>query len=235
MHSVVRIAHGYGNNRGALKRALAAPVDMVEADVWFRAGVLWVRHERRLDPLPLLADSRAQLGSTYRGFAVAIGPYYIRPDVNPLRLREVLAEAAAAGKGVLIDVKARKGDDPAAYARALAAEIGRAAAGTAVVCGQDWPVLDALRRAAPEAPVRYSFEREQQYRRLQQRVEGGDAVAGVCAYHRLLNADRLAWFARHNIGVYCWTVDREGAALALVRQGVEGVISNNLALLARLP
>ena len=56
----VRIAHAYGNSRAALRRALAADIDMIEVDIWYRGGDVYARHARRLSPLPLLADKRVE-------------------------------------------------------------------------------------------------------------------------------------------------------------------------------
>src|SRR5439155_765309 len=54
----LRIAHAYGNTRARLEVAVASAADLIEADVWYRAGKLWVRHEARMTPFPLLVDKR---------------------------------------------------------------------------------------------------------------------------------------------------------------------------------
>src|SRR5438093_6913733 len=107
MPGVLRIAHAYGSSRGALQLALAAPVDIIEADIWYRAGDIWVRHERRLGPLPMLAD-RGRPSARSGGFVIPLpNRYYLRPDINPMPLGELL-ETVAGKKRLLLDVKARK-------------------------------------------------------------------------------------------------------------------------------
>src|SRR5207249_6503596 len=77
---------------------------MIEADVWYRAGKVWVRHEARMRPFPLLVDRRMR-GHSLPPWSLALGRrWYIRLDVNRLSLDEVL-ETLTGAKGVLIDVK----------------------------------------------------------------------------------------------------------------------------------
>ena len=70
--AVTRIAHAYGNSREALSQALQSPVvDMIELDVWLRENALDVRHERRLNPLPILVDDATRpTASSCPGFKI---------------------------------------------------------------------------------------------------------------------------------------------------------------------
>ena len=232
---VTRIAHAFGNSRESLARALAAPIDMIEADVRYHAGRAWIRHERRLGPLPVLADrrhGREPLGP----FALRVGRgYYLRLDVRRLALSELLAFVAGR-KRLLLDVKACKDGDAAAFSQALVRHVREAnAPGWIAVCGQFWPVLTRVRRIAPEIEVRYSIERPDQWRRYTALAPSDDGARRVCIEHRFLDDQKLSFLKRLGTGTYCWTVDDARDAARLVAGGVDGIISNDLVLLARLP
>ncbi len=232
----VRIAHAYGNTRHALRRALAADIDMIEADVWYRSGRIEIRHERRLNPLPLLTDKRMR-GHQPGPLALPLPHgYYVRPDFRPLPLTEVL-KTVRGSRQLLLDVKGRyRGDERQAFVRTLVARIREhKAEGYVTVCGQTYPVLDRLRIEAPNLPVRYSIEKPQQWRRFLRMAESDDTVRAACISYRFLDADKWRLLAESGIDVYCWTVDDPADAARLVAEGAGGIISNNLPLLAALP
>ncbi len=102
---VVRIAHAFGNRRDKIKAAATAAIDFIEADLWQRAGEIWVRHERRLGLLPLLYDRRPQGVDDIGPGAITVSPWhYVRLDLDPLGLTELL-ERTRGGQRLLLDVK----------------------------------------------------------------------------------------------------------------------------------
>ena len=228
----VRIAHAFGNHREELDRALSAPIDMIEADIWLRGGRAWAHHERRLGPLPLLADRRMP-GHTAGRLALPIWPrYYIRPDLNPLSLDELL-DTVAGRRRLLLDIKgdykAVVDDDAvAALARRLS---GHSARETVAACGQNWALLSRLKEIAPELEVRYTIETPKQWAKF---LDLPNATGGVCMERRLIDEDRARLLVESGLNVYCWTVDNQGEAQRLLAAGVDGVISNRLGLLASL-
>jgi len=232
---VVRIAHAYGNRRDTLRRALQAPVDMIEADIWRQAGDLHVRHELRLGPFPLLADRRPD-GPKIGPYAIPLpGRHYLRLDVNPLTLRELLRTVAGT-KRLLLDVKSLDRSEAQLFATILARQIQEHdAVGWVAVCGQYWPVLDRLRKIAPHVEVRYSMQSQDQWDGYQHRLTRGRATTRVCIHHRFIDGTKAEFLEAHAIDTYCWTVDDPGEADVLVQRGVDGIISNNLDLLAALP
>lgn len=232
---VLRIAHAYGNTRERLRTALAAEVDAIEVDVWYRAGRIWARHEPRLEPLPLLVDKRMR-GHALPPFSLPLGKrWYVRLDVDRLELDEVLQTVGGA-RTLLIDVKgAYRGAQNLAFARTLARKVReRGAERWVSVCGQFWPVLDDLRREAPDLEVRYSIEQRHQWEKFIRMVGEGDLVRGVCIERRFLTEERARFLDEHGLNVFCWTVDDREEARRLVAAGVDGIISNDLALLAEL-
>jgi len=185
-----RIAHAHGNTRQALRRALGADIDMIEADIWYRSGRIEIRHERRLNPLPLLTDRRMR-GHEPGPLALPLPHgYYVRPDLCPLQLTEVL-ETVRGSRQLLLDVKGRyRGDQRQAFVRTLVSRIReQKAEGYVTVCGQTYPVLDRLRLEAPDLPVRYSIEKPEQWRRFLRMVESDDTVRSACISYRFLDAE----------------------------------------------
>lgn len=231
----LRIAHAYGNLREELGRALAAPIDMIEADIWFRAGHVWVRHERRLGPLPLLADRRMP-GHAVGPYALTVWPsYYVRPDIDPLPLSELL-ETVGGKCGLLLDVK---GSYDEAKDDAFAATVARQACERGgqeqvVVCGQNWSVLNRLRELAPQPEVRYSIEKPAQWEEFLRMVAVDDGVRQVCIERRFMTEEKARFLEENGVDAYIWTVDDPAEAERLVATGVGGIISNNLPLLASL-
>jgi len=231
----LRIAHAFGNRRHAIQAAIAADVDCIEADLWFRGGEIWVRHERRLGFLPLLYDRKPRGMNRFGPWSLTVFPnHYIRLDVSPLRLPELL-EAAGGKRRLLLDLKDNHARDRArAYAGALSRVLREAGcAESALVCGQT-DVLDSVREVAPGLDVRYSIERQRQWEAFLRRLDADPAIRGVCLHHELLTEPIARLLEERGLEVFCWTVDDRGEARRLAALGVDGIISNDLTLLAQL-
>jgi glycerophosphoryl diester phosphodiesterase len=232
----LRIAHAYGNTRERLRTALDDPaVDAIELDVWYRSGNIWVRHEKRLGPLPLLVD-KCMRGHALPPLSLPLGKrLYVRLDFNRLKLDDVLTTVAGK-KGLLVDLKgayhAQRNLD---FARAVVRTIRKHGAESWVsVCGQFWPVLDDVRREAPDLEVRYSVERVYQWEKFMRLVGEDERVRRVCIDHRFLNEERTRFIEDRGVNLFCWTVDDPEKARRLVAAGADGIISNDLDLLANL-
>ena len=229
------IAHAYGNTRARLQAAIAAPIDAIELDLWYRGGQLWVRHEKRLDPLPLLVDKRMR-GHSLPPLSLPLGKrLYVRLDVNRLKLAEVLQKVSGS-KRLLVDLK---GSYQAQHNLEFAQRLVRAireqtAEGWTTVCGQFWPVLEDVRKEAPDIDVRYSIERAFQWEKFMRLVGEDERVRKVCIEHRFLNEERVRYIEEQGVDIFCWTVDDLTEARRLVGAGADGIISNDLKLLAAL-
>ncbi len=227
----LRIAHGYGNSREGLAAALAADVDMIEADIWFRAGRVWVRHERRLGPLPILADQRSTGGRYVGRWAVTVWPnYYVRPEIDTPRLEEVVERVGSRCR-LLLDVK---GGYQGKAADAFVSVLAGLPPEQAAVCGQVWGMLERLRERAPRLEVRYSIEKRSQWERFLRLLESDGDAGRVCIQHRFMDEGKARYLEEKGVDVYCWTVDDRAEAERLVAAGVDGIISNDLELLASL-
>lgn len=230
---VTRIAHAFGNKRKLVKRALAADVDMIEADIWHRGAQIYVRHERRLSPLPILVDRR-MCGHSPGPFAIPLPrDYYVRPDINPLTLGELLSMVQGK-KRLLLDVKGwPKGATE--FAKAIARIVREhGAEGMVEVCGQVYPLLRRLRELAPDLMVRYSVERQPQWEKFSDLVEQGK-VQRICIQHHFIDEEKARFLEERGVNLYCWTVDDPEEARRLAAEGVDGIISNDLSLLEQLP
>ena len=231
----VRIAHAYGNSRAALRRALNANVDMIEVDVWYRGDDVYAHHARRLSPLPLLADKKTP-GHPLPRPAFPVWPgYWVWPHLNPLKLGEVL-QIVGGDRRLLLDVKGRyKGGRSAGFAEAIVRRVREHQASSwAVVCGQTYAVLNALRHVDNEIEVRYSLEKPYQWESFVRKMKDR-RVRQVCISRHFIDDEKARFLQQNGVNVYVWTIDDPQAAHRWAEQGADGIISNDLELLEGLP
>jgi glycerophosphoryl diester phosphodiesterase len=231
----LRIAHAYGNLRDKIETAAAADVDFIEADLWYRAGEVWVRHERRLGCLPLLYDRRPVGVESVGPWAIPLfARYYLRLDVDPLRLTELLGTTRGRRR-LLLDIKDKLDEeDGRAYAGVLVRILAEAGCEeSAILCGQT-ATLDSVREIAPQLDVRYTVEKQGQWDGFLRRLDTDRGLRGVSMYYKFLS-DPVARFLEENgLEVFCWTVDDPEEARRLVALGADGITSNSIPLLEEL-
>ncbi len=231
----IRIAHAYGNRRDKIEAAANADIDFMEADLWYRGGEVWVRHERRLGCLPLLFDRRPQGVDSVGPWALTVFPgYYVRLDVDPLRLAELL-ERTQGRCGLLLDIKGSyAGEGARAYAQALARNLAQAPRQESIIVCGGAEVLDRVREAAPDLDVRHSIEKQRHWENFTRRQEADSHLRGVCMAHEFLNDEIIRFLGDKGLRVFCWTVDDPAEARRLLALGVDGIISNSIPLLEQL-
>jgi glycerophosphoryl diester phosphodiesterase len=230
----VRIAHGFGNSRRRLSRALMGPVDLIEADVRFQDGEMVVRHERKPGPLPVLFDQKSSLHlkSEHR-LRLPLWRWYVALEGNPLALEEVLARAKDR-RGLLLDIKGEYGDREKALAQALAEMLGvMGMEEQATICGQNWPLLGHLHTAAHHLKVHYSIESADQLDDFQAMLER-DPIRRICLKQSLVEEPLIERLKGLGMTIYTWTIDDLWRAHELLELGVDGIISNSLELLGLL-
>ncbi|HWO94727.1 MAG TPA: glycerophosphodiester phosphodiesterase [Dehalococcoidia bacterium] len=208
----IGIAHGAGNDRVLLNRAVEGGVDYVEADLWPRgSNDVVARHERRFPFLPLLYDK-----------------WYIKPDVRPVYLEEIVAAAAAKGVRVYADIKSgRYGfvDRVISILRRGGAYEG------AILSGHHWFDLARAKRelgiaAFPSIPDGTALDRFWSF--IGRRAEMFD---GVAIRHWLITPRTVSRFRDLGLRVLPWTVDSHSRAHELMALGADGVISNSVDLI----
>jgi glycerophosphoryl diester phosphodiesterase len=207
---LLAVAHRAGNNLADLRAALAAGVDLVEADVHLYRGALEVRHRK------------------------AVGPHYYweqwtevtrRRSLVVPQLHEVLAVASGDPR-LMFDLK---GPSPAVAPTVAAALRAHAPGVPFAVCTRQWQMLDAF-AGFPGAGRVLSAGDPLQLARLRGRLRR-QRVYGVSIRLSLLTPAVVAELRRATDRVLAWPVDTEEALARARRIGVTGVISKNLPML----
>jgi glycerophosphoryl diester phosphodiesterase len=207
---LLAVAHRAGNNLADLRAALAAGVDLVEADVHLYRGALEVRHRK------------------------AVGPHHYWEQWTELRrrrslivpeLHEVLAVAAGDPR-LMLDLK---GPSLAVAPRVAAALRDHAPGVPFAICTKQWRMLGAF-AGNPDAGRVLSAGDPLQLARLRARLRRERAY-GVSIRLSLLTPGVVAELHRSTDRVLAWPVDTSEALARARRIGVSGVISKNLPML----
>jgi len=211
--TLLAVAHRAGNDLSALLPAVALGVDVLEADVHVRGGLLEVRHSKHLRPLPVLWD---------RGTA---GVELTRASAPQLELAAVLA-ALDGRTTVMLDLKG-----PGRVGARVADLVHAAEPSTDVlVCSRWWPGLDAFADrpwARPVLTARNALE----LARLQRRLRRGRVPYAVSLHGSLLTVPVVAELRGQVELVMTWAVNDLGALDRVASLGVNGVISDNAEVL----
>ncbi len=209
-HRPLAIAHRAGNNLDAARAAIAAGVDMLEADVWPRLGRLEIRHVKSIGPLPIYWE---------RWYIDSIGGRHVRLDE--------LIEGLPPDVRLFLDLK---GLHPWLGRRVVNAirEIQKDL--EIVVCGRNWRHLDPVARL-PNVHIFYSIGDEKQLANVWDRL-GRQTNPAVSIHHRLLTEETVARFKNLRTTIIAWTVNDPAIARALFQLGVDGFTSDNREMLA---
>jgi glycerophosphoryl diester phosphodiesterase len=213
VHGSVRpfvVAHRGGNSIADLRAAEVHGSALVEADVRLYRGRVEVRHLRTIGPLPILWD-RWRLEAPWRA---------------RLTLPSLLEETAPQTE-LMLDLKGCN--------RRVADETLRAidpylASRTFTICARRWELLEPF----AGHPVRrvYSIGTAHQLRCFLARF-GSERLDGVSIHERLLHAQSFASLREIAAVVMTWPVNRPARAQELVRLGVDGLITDDVAALSR--
>lgn len=218
---MLAVAHRAGNDLVALRHALDAGVDLVEADIRYFRGALEVRHLKTLGPA-LLWDHPWELVRR-------------RHATVPV-LADVLAECNGEGR-LLLDLK---GVHPR-----LAGSVADLLRGTGghppvAVCSRNWGMLGAFGddpavRLVPSAGNRRELSRLlARLRADPARWPGGRQAYGVSVRRTLLTPEAVTELHTSVERVLTWPVDTAEELDHATRLGVSGVIGKDLTLLRRL-
>jgi glycerophosphoryl diester phosphodiesterase len=203
------IAHRAGNDLPLLRKAEELGIELVEADVRLWRGRLEVRHLKTLGPIPILWD-RWELAN---------------PRTPRLPLRDLL-DAADARTELLLDLKGR---NPRLSELVLAELRGGR---PVTVCARSWRLLGPF-AGREDVTVVHSVGSRRELRRLLRRF-GDRRLDGVSVHERLLDAPTAAELRRVAGLVMSWPVNSVQRARELTSLGVEGLITDDLALAGAL-
>ncbi|HEX5994905.1 MAG TPA: glycerophosphodiester phosphodiesterase [Jiangellales bacterium] len=215
---MLAIAHRGGNSLAALRHALAAGVDLVEADVRLFRGRPEIRHLKTLGPW-LLWDHPWELVR--------------RTTADLPSLDQVLATLNGADR-LMLDLK---GSHPA-----LAPQVARTLRSTVpdtpiAVCTRHWRMLDAFRgddvvRLVLSAGSRSQLGRLRVLlRSAPDRWPGRRRAFGVSVKRTLVTGDDVVDLRRAVDHVMTWPVDTPAELDQAQRLGATGVIGKDLRLL----
>jgi glycerophosphoryl diester phosphodiesterase len=204
------VAHRAGNRLADLKSAEELGAGLVEADIRLYHGRLEVRHLKTVGPLPILWDR-----------------WHVAAPWRPrLGLRDLLA-ATAAETELLLDLKGprmRLGE------RVLDAIRPYLGVRRFTVCARRWRLLEPF----DGVPVRrvHSVGTARQLRRLLNRF-AGMRLEGISIHENLLDRESLSSLRAIADVIMTWPVNRPDRAGELVRLGIDGLITDDVAGLAR--
>ena len=210
---LITVAHRAGNSPVALREALDAGVDLVEADVHLFRGGLEVRHSYAVG----------------RGLLWERGERPVRRrDLTPAELADVLAVAGDDPR-LMLDLK---GPGLSVAPRVAAMLRDRVPGSPLAVCTKQWRMLDAF-AGDPHMRLVHSASNRFQLNQLRARVRREPGF-GVSIRLQLLTRDVVAELRRAVGVVMAWPVDTEPDLDRARSVGANGIISKNLAMLRAL-
>jgi glycerophosphoryl diester phosphodiesterase len=223
--TVLAVAHRAGNSFEALHAAVQAGADVLELDVHARRGRLEVRHRKSLGPLPYLWDRTSYgrvplLGDTWE---------LLPADPDQLLLGPVLDAAAGTSAALMLDLKGVGAVGPA-VARAL---VERTPEVPVLVCSRWWPSVTPFAGLECARPV-LSARGGAELARLLRRLRRGPSPYGVSVHHSLLDRAVVAQLRSRVEVVMTWPVNDPGALEQVLEAGVNGVITDDADVLARV-
>lgn len=213
MSRPLAIAHRAGNSLAGLQAANELGVDVIECDVHDYRGRLEVRHLKTAGPLPFLWD-RWELAS-------ATAPR--------LGLRELLT-ADRLGATYMLDLKGRHTRAGVAVAKLLH-DLDHHS--TVIACGRHWPSVEAMAKL-PFVRQVLSARTRPELARLRSRVTTAPRLYGVSVHVSLLDAGLVAELKESVDVVMSWPINDPRALDAALDIGINGIISDQLSVLAQL-
>ena len=202
------VAHRSGNSIEALTAVSADDADVIEADVWLHHGRLEMRHMRTVGPLPIYWDR-----------------WFLKLRWAPRLFIAEMLQAMPPGVALMLDLKGSARRLPSE----LVAAVREAGVERVSVCSRNWQLLDPF-EAYPEIAVVHSIGREYELRRAWERLEA-DQNDAVTLHARLLTRETVQRLKAKVSTVMTWPVNDEGALELALDCGVDGMISDDRALL----
>ena len=202
---VLGVAHNAGNNLETLTKALHYGAEVIEIDVISARGQLVAG---RNQPLPRLARQ------LFRGPTLAQS-----------------WDRAAAADIVKLDLKQT---DRGFLDELVAFLHQRAQSRRVMISSGDQDSLLYLHSRLPDVTMLFSVGRSDAVHQVQTNGELQRGIGGVSVFQGLVDANFIAWVHQHKLLILAWTVNDSQDFNRLVRLGVDGVTTANLAILRAL-
>jgi len=198
---VLGVAHNAGNNPGTTATALRDGADVIEIDVLSARGQLVAG---RPQPWRWLAERLFQ------------GP----------TLAQAWQQAAAASviKLDLMQTDRKFLDELVAFLTA------RSGSRRVMISSRDPAALLYLHRRLPGRTLLFSVAFPDAVHRLESDHALQEAVGGASVFQGLVDAKLVSWLHEHKLIVLAWTVNEGGRFNQLIRLGVDGITTANLAI-----
>ena len=127
-----------------------------------------------------------------------------------------------------------KGHDPGYLRQVVSFLDTRTPRRPTLVSSPDRTALLTIHKAVPSVSLLYSAANPAALARLKADSTLISAVDGLSIFQGLVNADLVTWAHGHDLAVMAWTVDDGERVDTLVRLGVDGITTANLAVLGAL-
>ena len=198
------VAHNAGNHPATVARAVARGAAVVEVDV-ISAGERLVAG-REMRPWPALAEhlfAGETLGEMWQKIPASTAVMLDLKETDPTTLRHVA------------DFVAR-----------------RAGFRTVLVSAPDPAALRYLHERLPGVPLWLTIARPAARDRLYAGQLVAVATSGLSVHHGLIDRRLVGWAHARDLMVLAWTVNDGRRAASLARMHVDGVVTDNLAILS---
>jgi hypothetical protein len=202
---VIGSAHNSGGRIEATIEAIIFGADAIEADVIAINGQLYTGHA---PPLPLVGD------------------WFFRGPT----LEQVWA-ASYRANAFKLDLKE---ESPEFVDLVVDFITSRPAGRDIVVASRSPKVLAAIHERAPAAILLLSVPDDATFRRLQGDEALQRTIDGITVRESIVDYEMMSWLDAHDIGAFAWTVNDIERVNELIRLGVDGITTDNLAILSLL-
>lgn len=199
------VAHNAGNTLRTASVAARHGADVIEVDVVSVGGTV--------------VAGRAQPLSWLRQLV------FFGPTLHELWQR------AAPENVVLLDLKRH---DDALVDQVEDFLAPRAGSRTVLISSTSVAVLQRLNRQLPRVETLLTLAWPADVARLRAQPALRQTIDGVSVFHGLVNPGLVGWLHQAGLLVLAWTVDDARTAASLLRDGVDGITTNNLAILQKL-
>jgi hypothetical protein len=203
--AIIGSAHNSGGRIEATVEAIIFGADAIEADVIAINGQLYTGHT---PPLPLIGDWFFRGPTLEQVWAASY-----RADAFKLDLKEDSPEYV----DLVVDFITSRPE-------------GR----DIVVASRSADVLATIRERAPRAILLLSVPDEATFEKLQGDERLQRTIDGITVRESIVDYDMVSWLNERGLGTFAWTVNDLERVNELIRLGVDGITTDNLAILSLL-